>query len=173
MKSLKYFVIVFLAFLISCDTQQKNSNNDGFQQRIDRIRVDNNIPGMALCIFSSDTIYEYRVSGIKRLDYYERITRESMWHLGSNTKSFIAFAAASMVEDGLITWNARFFDLFPEYKEFSKEEYFEITLQNLLQHRAGLPPNTRSFPELLLRFVDTDTILDRVTLFEWAGELSK
>ncbi len=162
------FLILFSSILISCSTNTVRNNPVTFQDRLDQIRIENEIPGMALCIFSSDTVYEFTTSGYIKLGSDLKVKKNNLWHLGSNTKSFIAFAASSMVEDGLLEWDTQFFDLFPEYKEKSMPEFHDITLQHLLQHRAGLPPNTRSFPELILKYIDKDSVLQRNTLYEWA-----
>ena len=166
--SIKELWILIFWILTSCNTFTGQNKSFSFQDKINQIRIEYEIPGMAMCIFSSDTIYEFITSGSVKLGSDIVIDKDKLWHLGSNTKSFISFAAASLVENEQISWDTKFFDLFPEYKEISKPEYYDITLGLLLQHRAGLPSNTRSFPELILQFVEVDTVLQRNTLFNWA-----
>jgi CubicO group peptidase (beta-lactamase class C family) len=51
-----------------------------------------------------------------------------------------AFAIAKYVEKGQLKWSTRFFDVFPEWKNSSKPEYHNISLQDLLSHRARIQP---------------------------------
>lgn len=55
-------------------------------------------------------------------------------------EAITAFAAAYLVERGLISWNTKLFDLFPELKSQSRREYYQITLEELLSHRAKIQP---------------------------------
>jgi CubicO group peptidase (beta-lactamase class C family) len=41
-----------------------------------------------------------------------------------------------LVEEGKIKWDTKFFDIFPDLKANAKEAYHNITLQELLSHRA-------------------------------------
>ena len=43
-----------------------------------------------------------------------------------------------MVEENLIKWDTKFFDLYPELKNESNTAYSDITLKELLSHRARL-----------------------------------
>ena len=38
----------------------------------------------------------------------------------------------------MISWDTKFFDLFPEFKGESKPDYYDITLIELISHRAEL-----------------------------------
>jgi CubicO group peptidase (beta-lactamase class C family) len=51
-----------------------------------------------------------------------------------------AFIIAKYVEKGKLKWTTKFFDIFPDWKENSKVEYYNITLQDLLSHRARIQP---------------------------------
>ncbi|KAB7733255.1 serine hydrolase [Rudanella paleaurantiibacter] len=67
-------------------------------------------------------------------------TLNDRFHIGSNTKAMTAFIIAKYVEKGKLNWSTKFFDLFPEWKAKSKPDYENITLQDLLSHKAGIQP---------------------------------
>ncbi len=46
--------------------------------------------------------------------------------------------AGRLVDEGKISWNTKFFDLFPEMKPTARREYHEVDLKDLLSHRARL-----------------------------------
>lgn len=62
--------------------------------------------------------------------------------LGSNGKSITALLAANMVESGLVQWNSRILDVLPELKNKIRDDYSEVTLEQLLDHRSGMIPLT-------------------------------
>ena len=49
-----------------------------------------------------------------------------------------AFLIAKYVEKGKLKWTTKFFDIFPDWKENFKVDYYNITLQDLLSHRAKI-----------------------------------
>jgi CubicO group peptidase (beta-lactamase class C family) len=63
-----------------------------------------------------------------------------LFHIGSLGKAVTALAAGKLVEKGLLSWETRFFDIFPEIREGTRPEYENITLKDLLSHRARLIP---------------------------------
>jgi len=48
--------------------------------------------------------------------------------------------AGKLVDEGKISWNTKFFDLYPEMKATARKDYYEIDLKDLLSHRAMLNP---------------------------------
>jgi len=138
------------------------------QEEVETIRTSNDLPGLAVVVFSSDTVYNIIYSGYKKLGSKELLNESSQFHLGSNTKAFIGFAAASMVEDGLISWDTKFFDVCPEYRELASKDYYDITLEQLLHHQAGLKSKDDEFIEVMMPNMEGDSVIDRHTLLGWA-----
>lgn len=67
-------------------------------------------------------------------------TLNDRFHIGSNMKAVTAFIIAKYVEKGKLKWTTKFFDLFPAWKAKSNSAYSNVTLQDLLSHRAGIQP---------------------------------
>ncbi|WP_298510479.1 serine hydrolase [uncultured Kordia sp.] len=113
-----------------------------FNELISEATQNHMIPGMAAIVVNSDSILNSAVSGERKLLGNDKITLNDRFHIGSLTKAFTATIAGKLVEEGKINWDTRFFDVFPEIEQFSKEDYCNITLNELLSHRAGLKPYT-------------------------------
>jgi CubicO group peptidase (beta-lactamase class C family) len=105
------------------------------------MRQAHGIPGLAISVIQPDTIIS-AWSGTKRINHDLPLSADSKFHLGSNTKAITAYIAMQLVQDNRIALNTRFFSLFPELKRNSKSVYYDITLQQLLQHQARIPPFT-------------------------------
>jgi CubicO group peptidase (beta-lactamase class C family) len=81
----------------------------------------------------------------------DRITEDDYFHIGSCSKSILAYMAAKLIEEGSLNWDTRFFDICPELKADVLEDYSEITLEDLLSCRAGIKPYTsglEAYPDL-------------------------
>ena len=166
-KELMILVCIFLFASLNCNNTTFHPQQLSGEQ-LEKIRINNGLPGLAVALFSSDSVYQVIYSGNKKLGTTDLLNASSRFHLGSNTKAFIGFAAASLVEDGLITYDTKFFDVCPEYKELADGSYHGITLEKLLHHEAGLTSKDEEFFEIMLPHMEDDTIIDRYRLFQWA-----
>jgi len=129
----------FFISLIFCVVNIKAQDLDTIVARqIDSIRVAHNIPSIAYGVIRNDSIIVINTLGYRDIITKERAQSEDYYHIGSNTKAFTGFLAAKMVEDNLIKWSTKVFDLYPELKNGSNTAYYDITLKELLSHRARL-----------------------------------
>jgi len=63
-------------------------------------------------------------------------TADTLTTVFSSTKSLTAIAIASLYDEGLITYDARISDFWPEFGQHGKEK---TTIADLMRHEAGLP----------------------------------
>ncbi|MEO9871887.1 serine hydrolase domain-containing protein [Ekhidna sp.] len=132
---MKFFVTVFTTLLIQVASGQ---DLGGFVLKTtnefrDRFKV----PGLAVGIIFPDTTF-MAVSGVKRNGSNRLIDFDSKFQLASNTKAITATIAADLVEDGVIEWDSKLLDVVPELSK-CHESYHNLTLSQLLNHRAMLP----------------------------------
>lgn len=137
---IKLFTRTFFAICIVFSASIAKSQNIDTEiaRQIDSIRITHNVPSIAYGIIRNDSIIVINTVGYRDILTKERAQSEDLYHIGSNTKSFTGFLAAKMVEDNLIKWDTKFFDLYPELKNESNTTYYDITLRELLSHRARL-----------------------------------
>ena len=104
----------------------------------DSIRVLYTIPEISYAVVDEKSVLEFEALGKHSVALDDLASKEDRFHIGSNTKAMTAFVIAKYVEKGKLQWTTKFFDLFPEWKANSKKEYLNITLQDLLSHKAGV-----------------------------------
>lgn len=63
-------------------------------------------------------------------------------HLGSCTKAMTATLLGMLVDEGLLQWDSTIGDVFRTQRGRIHRDCHDITLQQLLRHRSGLPANT-------------------------------
>jgi len=130
--------IVLLVTVLTAKTQN-------IQTFVDTLMQTGQIPELGYAVISVDSILELQTLGFHRADLKNEKTRAEItdyFHLGSNTKAITGFVAAYLVENNKIKWRTKFFDLFPDWKKQSNPAYYEITLADLLSHRAKIQPYT-------------------------------
>jgi CubicO group peptidase (beta-lactamase class C family) len=76
--------------------------------------------------------------GLRSAQASVRVTTSDQWHIGSMTKSMTATLAAILVEDGLITWDTRPIDVWPELDGRINSGFRDTTLRQLLSHTSGM-----------------------------------
>ena len=118
----------------------------------DSIRTVFNIPEISYAVIDSKTILEISALGKHSTELPDTATFNDRFHIGSNTKAMTTFIIAKYVEKGKLKWTTKFFDIYPQWKKNSIESYFNVTLQDLLSHRARIQPfqgeNDPSIPKL-------------------------
>ena len=111
----------------------------------DSIRVKYKIPEIAFAIVSVDSINEIQTLGFHKIESKKKEDEAKIndyFHLGSNAKAITGFICAYLVEQKKINWETKFFNLFPKWKNKSNKAFYNITLEDLLSHRARIQPFT-------------------------------
>ncbi len=106
--------------------------------RADSIRRLYEIPELAYAVVSSDSVLEMHVLGYRRWGADYAAGPDDRFRIGSNTKAITGFIAARLVKQGVVSWDTRFFDLYPELRAQSQRAYHDLTLLDLLTFRTRL-----------------------------------
>lgn len=134
---------------------------------VDSLRIKYEIPELAYAVISADTILEMQILGVQRINTEYLAKPTDRFHIGSNTKAITSFISALLVEQGIINWNTKFIELFPELKTKSKKKYHSITLQNLLTFRGKLPAYTYTFDKPTQKQIKGDNANQRYLLAKY------
>ena len=98
-------------------------------------------PGMAALVIRDFKAEPEQVAGIRRLGRPDSVAPGDRWHLGSDGKAMTATLIARLVERGVLAWDRPLKDLLPGLASTMRPEYRDVTLPDLMAHRAGLPEN--------------------------------
>ncbi|RZM26404.1 MAG: class A beta-lactamase-related serine hydrolase [Pedobacter sp.] len=133
----KLFAVFIFSFIFCSSKAQK------LKDFADSIRVANEIPELTYAVFTSDSIISTSTLGYHRADLKTEESKAKttdFLHLGSNTKAITGFIAGYLTENKKISWTTKFYELFPEWKTSANPVYLNITLADLLSHRARIKP---------------------------------
>lgn len=106
---------------------------------LDEVRRRSAVPGLAAAVVDDAGVLAIGVSGQRRADEPAPLTPQDRFHLGSNTKAMTAVLYARLVDAGVLRWDLRVADAFDG--DVIHENFREVTMTQLMRHRAGVPPN--------------------------------
>lgn len=137
-----FLVLVLLAVYGSVSGQSQESRKDHLRKRLDsfiRNAMDlNKTPGLAIVVVQNGEVVYERGFGTKSLNTREPITPNSLFHLASVTKPFVATAIMQLVEQGKIDLDAPIIKYLP-YFVMKDDRYKTITVRQMLTHTSGMP----------------------------------
>jgi len=105
---------------------------------IEQVMAAQEIPGLAIGVVLKGKIIFARGFGVKNLDTGEPITPESLFHMASISKTFVATAVMQLVEKGMVSLDDTIVKHIPYFK-LADERYKKITVQQMLSHVSGMP----------------------------------
>jgi len=106
--------------------------------------------GLAAAVLRGERIIAQGAAGVRKRGTAERLTFGDRFHLGSCTKAMTATLAAMLVEEGQLHWTTTLGEIFAGTVRPMHPAWQEVTLRQVLAHRAGL----RFDPDGLARVFD-------------------
>lgn len=138
MNKLILSVLTLHILMLNCFCQT-TCDSKKILSEVDSLRKVYHIPGLVFGVANADSILVSGSFGIRQINTTDSVTINDYFHIGSLGKGLTALMTGKLVDEGKITWDTRFFDLFPELKETSREDYHDLKLMDLLSMRTTLP----------------------------------
>ncbi|MFG0329114.1 MAG: serine hydrolase domain-containing protein [Phycisphaerales bacterium] len=110
-----------------------------FEKSIDSIRSEHKIPALAAAYVRDGAVEAIAATGVRKYGDTTPVTTDDLFHIGSCTKAMTGTLAAILVEEGLIDWTTTTGERLPDLADAIRPEYREVTLEEWLAHRGGLP----------------------------------
>ena len=143
----KLFVPIYLGSLfcwilfLGCATAPApilpRSGDSDLAGLLESIRVKERLPALASAIIIDGKIYAAAAVGTRKSNTDNWVTVDDKFLIASCSKAFTATLAAVLVQKGYLGWNTTLREAYPDLD--MRSEYENITLIQLLSHRAGLP----------------------------------
>ena len=98
-------------------------------------------PGGSVLIAKDGKIFYRKGFGLEDLKTKKRITSESLFNVGSISKTFVAFAILRLADEGKLSLGDDIYRYFPDFINTGIAK--KITIYHLLTHSSGLPDNRK------------------------------
>lgn len=128
---------------------------DDLKARIAQAMQGTTTPAMGVLVIRDGKVAEHAVQGVRRNDAAPPATIDDQWMIGSTGKPITVAMIARLVEQGVLGWDTPLSTLLPDLAAQMQPAYRDVTLVQLLSHRAGLPENLTDAAALDAFFVDT------------------
>ena len=110
----------------------------GFEARVENLRKDIGVPGMAIAIVENDQVTMAKGYGVKRLGSSDAVDADTIFPTGSTGKAFTVAALGILVDQGKIGWDDKVIDHLPGFQMYDPWVTREMSIRDLLVHRSGL-----------------------------------
>jgi CubicO group peptidase (beta-lactamase class C family) len=107
---------------------------------LEQVREKTGAPAIGAAIVQRGTVTDIAVVGERWVGSGQPVERDDAFHIGSITKSMTATMIGALVQKQLLTWDMTVGDILVGME--MRDEYRDVTVEQLLQHRGGFPPYT-------------------------------
>ena len=115
----------------------ESSGDLNLAELLESIRVEERLPALAAAVIIDGNIYAAAAVGTRKFESENWVTIDDSFLIASCSKAFTATLAAVLIEKGKLSWDTTLREAYPDLD--MRKEYENITLIQLLSHRAGLP----------------------------------
>jgi CubicO group peptidase (beta-lactamase class C family) len=126
-----------LLFLISsfCFSQIEEKKLD---ELIQNTLTTFDVPGISVGIIKDGNVVYSKGFGVRSLTTNQEMTNETLVGIASNSKGFTATALAILADEGKLNFDDKVSKYIPEFQMHDAYVSQEVTIKDLLTHRAGL-----------------------------------
>jgi len=110
-----------------------------FEPTIVKALDDFQVPGLSIGIVSEGQLVYANGFGWRDAENHLSATANTVYSIGSCSKAFTSFLAGTLVDEGLIRWDQRIVDIYPEFRLWDGHATLNLTMKDLLTHRSGMP----------------------------------
>jgi len=145
--SIRQVLLVLCLFLTLFSCSQKTqeivvAESNELQLVLNQTVQEKKLPGLIAAVIDDDSILELASAGVREYGNHENpMTVNDIIHIGSCTKAMSSFLLNQLVEEGLLKWETRIIDVYPEWKDSIHEDYHEKTVHDFVTHTSGTPAN--------------------------------
>ncbi len=134
--------MLWLLLMASIGLKAQNINVEqrlqGFDQTIEKILKDWNVPGCGIGIVVKDKLVFAKGYGYRNMEKKLPVTPNTLFQIASNTKLFTATAIGFLVDEGKLDWDKPIKKYVPQIQFYNDNLDANVTIRDMLSHRTGI-----------------------------------
>ena len=134
MKSKITFIFLLFSFVLSFGQISEQKLDELIQKTITTFDV----PGMSVGVLKDGKLIYSKGFGVRSLNNKLPMTSETLIGIASNSKGFTCTALAILADEGKLNWDDKVTKFLPDFKMYDDYVTQELTIKDLVTHRAGL-----------------------------------
>ncbi len=112
---------------------------EGFDDFMAQGLKDFKVPGAAVVVVQGDKVILLKGYGYRDVAKQLSVTPQTLFAVGSITKSFTVTTLGMLVDEGKLDWDKPVRDFYPKFRMYDEVSTEEMTSRDLVTHRSGLP----------------------------------
>ncbi len=137
----RYLWLLAIVALLGCSGRKESASLTNKLDSLLRTQVDPQGPGGVVLIAKGDSVVFAKGYGLADLTTREPVTTQTLFNLGSISKTFVAHAILILQQEQKLSVEDDLLRYFPNFKDKALAE--RVKIKHLLTHTSGLPDNRR------------------------------
>lgn len=133
MKTKLSFLLILISFFAFSQIEEKK-----LDELIQNTLKTFDVPGMSVGIVKGGKVIYSKGFGVRSLTNNQKMTDETLVGIASNSKGFTATALAMLADEGKLKFDDKVSKYIPEFQMNDAYVSQEVTIKDLITHRAGL-----------------------------------
>jgi CubicO group peptidase (beta-lactamase class C family) len=134
---MSFWILLTLVFNFNEVNSQSRWIQDSLDIVVKRTMEAEKVPGLALAVVQDGKVVLLKTYGQRERDAFGDIDENTLFMVGSNTKSLTATSLAMLEYEGKLALNNRVLKFMPEFKLYDPNVTQIVTIRDLLCHRLG------------------------------------
>jgi CubicO group peptidase (beta-lactamase class C family) len=110
-----------------------------FDDFVNQALKDWKVPGAAVAVVQGDKVILLKGYGYRDLEKQLPVTQDTLFAIGSITKSFTVTTLGMEMDEGKVDWDKPVRDYLPAFKMYDPVLTEQMMIRDLITHRSGLP----------------------------------
>ena len=134
-----FSILLFQLIFFTSFSQSLETNNKILDSFIQKGIADWQIPGLSVAVIKDGEVVFLKAYGVREMGKKDKVDINTLFSIGSTTKAITVACLGMLVDEGKLKWDDRVIDHFKEFKLYDAYVTQNLTIRDLLTHRAGMP----------------------------------
>ena len=134
----KTFFFTIIGLLLFSNSYSQQLQLDSLDLQIHQLLKDFDIPGLSISVVRNDSIIFSKGYGNLEMHKEIKVDENTIFGIGSISKSFTALTLGILVDEGKIKWDDKVKKYLPYFELYAPYVTENFTIRDLLTHRSGL-----------------------------------
>ena len=138
----RFALLLILCLVTTSPLQAQNgvpATLNGFDGFVEKVMKDWHVPGLAVAIVKDGRMVFAKGFGYRDVKKGLNVTPDTLFAIGSNSKSFTTTALAILAGEGKLDWDKSVRDYLPDFRLHDAYATANLRPRDLVTHQSGLP----------------------------------
>jgi CubicO group peptidase (beta-lactamase class C family) len=136
--NIKIYFFSLIGLLLFSNSFAQQIQLDSLDLQIKQVIKDFEIPGLSIGIIRNDSVIFSKGYGKLEIPKERKVDKNTLFGIGSISKSFTALTLGILVDEGKINWDDKVKKYLPYFELYAPYVTDNFTIRDLLTHRSGL-----------------------------------